>query len=59
MPRSVSYHDYLIQSLKDPKEAEGYLNAALEDGDPRVFLQALRNVAEARGRWGKLRPKRT
>jgi len=25
------------------------LNAALEDDDPRVFLLALRNVAQARG----------
>lgn len=50
---SVSYHDYLIQSLKDPKEAAGRLNAALEEGDPRAFLQALRNVAEARGGMSK------
>jgi probable addiction module antidote protein len=53
MPRSVSYHDYLIRSLKDPKQAEGYLNAALEDGDARIFLIALRNVAEAQGGMGK------
>lgn len=53
MPRSVSYHDYLVRSLKDPKQAEGYLNAALEDGDPRIFLIALRNVAEARGGMGR------
>jgi probable addiction module antidote protein len=49
MPRSVSYDDYLIESLKDSGRAEAYLKAALEDGDPRVFLQALRNVAQARG----------
>jgi probable addiction module antidote protein len=54
MPRSVSYHDYLIRSLKDPREAEGYLKAALEDEDPRVFLLALRNVAEARGGMSKV-----
>lgn len=53
MPASVSYHEYLIRSLKKPKRAEGYLNAALEDGDPRIFLIALRNVAEARGGMGK------
>jgi probable addiction module antidote protein len=53
MPTSVSYHDHLIRSLKKPKQAEGYLNAALEDGDPRVFLVALRNVAEARGGIGR------
>jgi probable addiction module antidote protein len=49
MPRGVSYDDYLIESLKDSGRAEAYLKAALEDDDSRVFLQALRNVAQARG----------
>ena len=49
MARSVPYDDYLIESLKDHRLAEAYLNAALEEDDPRVFLLALRNVAEARG----------
>ena len=44
---------YILDSLKDLREAAEYLNAALEDGDPAVFLLALRNVAEARG-VGKL-----
>jgi probable addiction module antidote protein len=39
----------LIESLKDPEEAAGYLNAALEDGDITVFLLALNNVIQARG----------
>ncbi len=52
MPRSVSYDDYLIRSLRNPKRAAAYLNAALEDEDPRVFLLALRYVAEARGGMG-------
>lgn len=47
---TVSYHEDLIESLKDPEEAVGYLCAALEESDmPEVFLVALRNVAEARG----------
>ncbi len=54
MPRSVSYHDHLIGALTDPREAEAYLNAALEDEDPRVFLLALRNVVEARGGMSKV-----
>ena len=33
----------------DPKLAAGYLNAAAEDDDPRVYLNALRTVAEAQG----------
>ena len=47
--RSVSYHDYLIESLKDPEEAAEYLNAVLEEKDEKLFLKALRNVAEAAG----------
>jgi probable addiction module antidote protein len=49
MKASRSYHDYLIKSLKDPREAAGYLNAALEDYEREAFLLALRNVAEAHG----------
>ncbi|MBI3698341.1 MAG: putative addiction module antidote protein [Acidobacteria bacterium] len=55
MPTSVSYDDYLVESLKDPKRAEGYLNAALEDDDPRVFLLALSRVAAALGGMSKSR----
>jgi probable addiction module antidote protein len=52
--RSIPWESYLINSLKNPKEAEGYLNAALEDDDPRVFLLALRDVAEAHGGMSKI-----
>jgi DNA-binding phage protein len=54
---SASYDDYLIESLRNHRRAKAYLNAALEDGDSRVFLLALRNVAKARGLrffWGTL-----
>lgn len=47
--KSIKYQDELIKSLKKPKEATAYLNAALEDGDLEIFLLALRNVAEALG----------
>lgn len=47
--KSTSYQDYLINSLKDPREAAGYLNASLEGGDIDVFLLALQNVVKARG----------
>lgn len=47
---SKSYREDLIESLKDPDEAVGYLKACLEERDmPEVFLAALRDVAEARG----------
>ena len=49
MPRSVPYDDFLTESLKSSRRAAAYLNAALEDDDPRVFLAALRDVARARG----------
>lgn len=53
MPRpkasSVSYRESLLESLKDPEEAAQYLNACLEDQDSRVFLMALRDVADAQG----------
>jgi len=49
MPKIYSYQKDLIESLKDPREAAAYLNAAIEEGDRAVFLLALRNVAEARG----------
>ena len=44
-----SYRESLLESLKNPDEAAQYLNACLEDGHPRVFLLALRDVAEACG----------
>ncbi len=49
MGKSRSYKKSLIKRLEDPKEAAAYLNAALEDEDIRVFLVALRDVAEAHG----------
>lgn len=35
--------------LETPEMAAEYLNAAMEDGDERVLLAALRNVAKAQG----------
>lgn len=47
---SVSYKVELLKALKNPREAEAYLAAALEDEEnPEVFLLALRDVAEAHG----------
>jgi probable addiction module antidote protein len=49
MPRSASYDDLLKDMLKDEERALAYLNAALDEQDPRVFLIALRNVTQAHG----------
>lgn len=46
-----SYHDEFIASLKDPAEAYGYLQVAIEeyqiDNDAESLLVALRNIADA------------
>jgi probable addiction module antidote protein len=49
MKPAVSYRKELMTLLKDPGEASAYLNAALEAGDKKAFLLALRNVLEAQG----------
>lgn len=52
--KTPSYHEDLIEDLKNPKFALGYLNACLEDYDEGVFLLALKHVAEAHGGLGAL-----
>lgn len=47
MTRNRSYKDDLLKALTDPIEAREYLNAALEDENPEVFLLELRDVVEA------------
>ncbi len=48
MPKTrVSYRDWLLGELADPKTAEGYLNACLEEG-PDLFLKGLKKVAQTR-----------
>ena len=47
---TVSHRERLIEELRaDPALAAEYLNAAFEDEDPRVYLAALRTLAEAQG----------
>ncbi len=57
MKKSKAYQTDLIESLRDSGEAEEYLNAALEEDDPELFLLALRNVAEAQGGVAQLAEK--
>lgn len=52
--KNKNYQTELIESLKDPREAAEYLNSALEENEPQVFLLALRNVTEAHGGMNKL-----
>jgi probable addiction module antidote protein len=55
--KSIKYEDYLKEELKDTKEAEGYLKAALEEEDPALFLLALKNVIKAQGGISQLAEK--
>ena len=54
MKASRPFHDDLIELLRDPREACAYLNAAFEEGDRRIFQEALREVAEAAGGMSSL-----
>jgi len=54
MAKSRSYQGSLLEALKDPIEAVEYLNAALEEGEPEVFLLALRDVVDSYGGMSKL-----
>ena len=44
-----SHEDYLLEKLKNPKEAACYLNAAAKENDPALLLVALSQVAKAHG----------
>lgn len=47
MKKTSSYQEQLIERLKDHEYSMAYLNECLNDEDPRVFLNGLRNVIEA------------
>jgi len=53
-----SHNEWLIEYLKDPEEAQNYLEASLEeyekDGDTTALLLALRSVAQAQDGIGQL-----
>jgi probable addiction module antidote protein len=52
--KTEPYRESLLESLRNPDEAAEYLNGCLQDEDARVFLLALRDVAEAHGGVGAL-----
>lgn len=54
MTKSRSYRDDLLKSLRDSEEAKEYLNAALEDENPEVFLLALKDIVDANTSMSKL-----
>jgi len=54
VPAAVPAKPYMLERLRDPATAAAYINAAAHEDDPGAFLQALRNVAEARGGLSKI-----
>jgi len=54
MVKAKNYKEHLLKQLKKTEAAAAYLNAALNDDDPHVFLLALRDIAEAKGGMGWL-----
>ena len=59
--KTVGYHQRLLKSLSNKRQAMAYLEVALEeyesDSDADSFMMALRNVAEAQGGLGSLAKK--
>lgn len=49
MGKSVSYHSYLMQALKDPKRASGYIEAAIDENDLELLQDVVNDVIEAIG----------
>jgi DNA-binding phage protein len=46
---SIAHEAWLIERLKNPKEAAAYIEAAIEENDHGVLMLALRQVAQAQG----------
>lgn len=65
MPRSKDFNEYLIEKLRDPKRALGYLNAVLEDckdgskESQELLLLAFKAVAQAQGGMAEVAKKAT
>ena len=47
--RDKDFKEYLHKKLRELEFARAYLNEALVDKDPKVFLLALKDVIEAQG----------
>ena len=56
MPKSDSYEEFLIESLKDSQHAASFIEAILEEKDPEPALlsNVVRKVVEARMRMNNL-----
>lgn len=56
MPTCDRYREFLIECLKDPEQAAGYIEAILEEENPKPKLleNALKKVVEAYARSNQL-----
>ena len=45
----LKFEDYLLEKLKDPREAAAYLQAAILDGEADALLLAVGAIAKAKG----------
>ena len=52
MPKTHSYHDYLIKSLEKIEESAAYMQAILEEKEPEpeLLLTVLRDVVKSQGK---------
>ena len=57
VPAAVKLDGYFRKRLRDPKTAAAYLDEAAMQNDASIFLQALREVAEAQGGVGRIAKK--
>jgi len=49
MPKTKTRPYDVAEYLKTDEDVAAYLEAALEDGDPDIIIEALRDIARARG----------
>jgi probable addiction module antidote protein len=49
MRKMRSFDEYLDEHLRNPIDAAHYLNACLEEKDPLLILEALKDIARAHG----------
>jgi DNA-binding phage protein len=57
MANTLNFQEELIKRLRDLEYSAAYLNAAIAEGDGRIFLLALKDILEANGGIGAISKK--
>ncbi|MFB2892207.1 DNA-binding protein [Aerosakkonemataceae cyanobacterium BLCC-F50] len=57
MVRSINYENELIESIQEPLEAAAYIEACLEEAEPKILRLALKDIVEAHQRMNQLSEK--